>query len=125
MKTTYLSNLIIHHTRSNYSRDKLSPVSALLSWLRARGAWLTLAAVCCCQLLAGAATAGAELVASNSNRCVGCAQFLDQSCLASNYTLFSECNCGGGGSCCAGRAKSACCGVVPHSSGCNSSRRVV
>lgn len=56
--------------------------------------------------------------------CVGCAQFKDPVCLTKNYTLFSECNCGGGGcdclSCCTGRARNACCAIVPHASGCSS-----
>ena len=63
-------------------------------------------------------------LAPPTRKCVGCAQFRDQSCLSANYTLFSECNCGGGGcdcvSCCSGQAKSACCGVVPHAPGCDS-----
>ena len=63
-----------------------------------------------------------QLGAEVKEKCDGCAQFMDPDCRNSNYTLFSECTCGGGGcdclSCCAGRARSACCGVVPRSPGC-------
>jgi hypothetical protein len=54
--------------------------------------------------------------------CVTCSGFRDELCQQTNYTAFSECNCGGGGcdcsSCCAGQALSECCSVVPHASGC-------
>eukprot|EP01043_Picozoa_sp_COSAG02_P024067 COSAG02_NODE_1304_length_13353_cov_92.513883_3_plen_122_part_00 len=77
-------------------------------------------------------TSGARQRTSNAsvhNTCVGCAQFMDPDCFNSNYTLFSECNCGGGGcdcvSCCSGHARSACCGVVAHSPGCGNLSHVV
>lgn len=44
--------------------------------------------------------------------CAGCAGFMDAACLQANYTLFSGCNCGGGGCdcslCCPGEATREC-----------------
>eukprot|EP01062_Namystynia_karyoxenos_P044989 TRINITY_DN3330_c0_g1_i1.p1 TRINITY_DN3330_c0_g1~~TRINITY_DN3330_c0_g1_i1.p1 ORF type:complete len:156 (+),score=55.64 TRINITY_DN3330_c0_g1_i1:75-542(+) len=61
--------------------------------------------------------------------CVTCSQFKDAVCFQKNYTIFSECNCGGGGcdcvSCCTGSAKTMCCSIVQHAPGCgNSSSKV-
>jgi hypothetical protein len=74
-------------------------------------------------LLAAAAAGGSSLSTASTTTCETCAGFRDASCQNQNYTLFSECNCGGGGcdcaSCCPGSAVANCCGVGgPSSPGC-------